>query len=88
MTRYGEVVLGLELKVWREGRPDPLSAGLTQLDNETPRKIETVFNQYSSGDEHGFTKTVVPVKRYFAFLPSNTQIYLYYQRMLLHPLNS
>ena len=30
--RYGEVVLGMELKVWREGRPDPLSAGLTQLD--------------------------------------------------------
>lgn len=30
--RYGDVVLAMELKVWREGRPDPLTAGLTQLD--------------------------------------------------------
>ncbi|MGF1522981.1 MAG: ATP-binding protein [Leptolyngbyaceae cyanobacterium] len=30
--RYGQVTLGMELKVWREGRPDPLVAGLAQLD--------------------------------------------------------
>jgi hypothetical protein len=30
--RYGAVTLGIELKVWREGRPDPLKAGLAQLD--------------------------------------------------------
>ncbi|WP_017328040.1 AAA family ATPase [Synechococcus sp. PCC 7336] len=30
--RYGDVTLGMELKVWREGRPDPLKAGLRQLD--------------------------------------------------------
>jgi hypothetical protein len=30
--RYGEVTLGMELKVWREGRPDPIHAGLEQLD--------------------------------------------------------
>jgi hypothetical protein len=30
--RYGAVTLGLELKVWRGGRPDPLTEGLTQLD--------------------------------------------------------
>ncbi len=30
--RYGDVTLGMELKVWREGRPDPLQAGLVQLD--------------------------------------------------------
>ncbi|MDB9525486.1 ATP-binding protein [Oscillatoria sp. CS-180] len=30
--RYGDVTLGMELKVWREGRPDPLQAGLEQLD--------------------------------------------------------
>lgn len=30
--RYGAVTLGMELKVWREGRPDPLKAGLDQLD--------------------------------------------------------
>jgi type II secretory pathway predicted ATPase ExeA len=30
--RYGDVILGMELKVWREGRPDPLSEGLKQLD--------------------------------------------------------
>ncbi len=30
--RYGDITLGMELKVWREGRPDPLKAGLEQLD--------------------------------------------------------
>ena len=30
--RYGAVTLGMELKVWRDGEPDPLTAGLTQLD--------------------------------------------------------
>jgi hypothetical protein len=29
---YGQVTLGMELKVWREGRPDPIKAGLEQLD--------------------------------------------------------
>jgi len=35
-VRYGrgddEVVLGIELKVWRDGEKDPLSEGLEQLD--------------------------------------------------------
>jgi type II secretory pathway predicted ATPase ExeA len=30
--RYGPVSLGIELKVWRAGRPDPLAEGLAQLD--------------------------------------------------------
>ena len=30
--RYGKVAIAMELKVWREGRPDPLKAGLEQLD--------------------------------------------------------
>lgn len=30
--RYGDVTLGMELKVWRDSRPDPLQAGLEQLD--------------------------------------------------------
>ena len=30
--RYGAVTLGLELKVWRDGAPDPLAEGLVQLD--------------------------------------------------------
>ena len=30
--RYGDVILAMELKVWREGRPDPIGAGLKQLD--------------------------------------------------------
>lgn len=29
---YGPVTLGMELKVWRDDRPDPLNAGLKQLD--------------------------------------------------------
>lgn len=30
--RYGEVTVAMELKVWRAGRPDPLQAGLAQLE--------------------------------------------------------
>jgi hypothetical protein len=30
--RYGEVTLGIELKVWRDGEGDPLAEGLAQLD--------------------------------------------------------
>jgi hypothetical protein len=30
--RYGTVTLAMELKVWRDGRPDPLGEGLGQLD--------------------------------------------------------
>ena len=30
--RYGGLTLGIELKVWRDGRPDPLDDGLKQLD--------------------------------------------------------
>lgn len=30
--RYGQTTLAIELKVWREGRPDPLMRGLQQLD--------------------------------------------------------
>ncbi|KAB2922898.1 MAG: ATP-binding protein [Candidatus Contendobacter sp.] len=30
--RYGPVTLGIELKVWRDGEPDPLTEGLAQLD--------------------------------------------------------
>ena len=30
--RYGKITLGMELKVWREGASDPLTAGLVQLD--------------------------------------------------------
>ena len=30
--RYGRVTLGMELKVWRDGAPDPLAQGLGQLD--------------------------------------------------------
>jgi hypothetical protein len=30
--RYGNFTLGMELKVWRDGKPDPLKEGLKQLD--------------------------------------------------------
>jgi hypothetical protein len=29
--RYGAVILGIEIKVWRDGRPDPLKKGLEQI---------------------------------------------------------
>ncbi len=31
--RYGDVTLGIELKVWRDTKPDPLRQGLGQLDS-------------------------------------------------------
>jgi type II secretory pathway predicted ATPase ExeA len=31
--RYSRVILGIELKVWRDRRPDPLAAGLLQLES-------------------------------------------------------
>ena len=31
--RYGALTLGLELKVWRQGRSDPLNSGLEQLES-------------------------------------------------------
>lgn len=33
LLRYGHVRLGIELKVWRAGRPDPLAQGLSQIDS-------------------------------------------------------
>ncbi|MFG6097876.1 ATP-binding protein [Leptothoe sp. ISB3NOV94-8A] len=35
--RYGNVTLGIELKVWRDKRADPLEAGLEQLDSYLAR---------------------------------------------------
>ncbi len=35
--RYGSLTLGIELKVWRDGRPDPVLAGLDQLDQYLAR---------------------------------------------------
>jgi hypothetical protein len=35
--RYGKVTLGMELKVWRDKRPDPLVKGLEQLDSYLAR---------------------------------------------------
>ena len=29
---HGDLTLGMELKVWRDGAPDPLAEGLEQLD--------------------------------------------------------
>ena len=31
--RYGAATMGMELKVWRDGEPDPLKEGLAQLDS-------------------------------------------------------
>jgi type II secretory pathway predicted ATPase ExeA len=35
--RYGAMILGIELKVWRTGRPDPLTRGLEQLEGYLER---------------------------------------------------
>lgn len=33
-----------------------------KLRNDTPRVMKDIFDQYTSGDDYGFTKTVVPVR--------------------------
>jgi hypothetical protein len=33
VLRYGQVTLGMELKVWRDGESNPLKEGLEQLDH-------------------------------------------------------
>jgi hypothetical protein len=35
--RYGSVTLGIEIKVWRDRRPDPLNRGLQQLESYLTR---------------------------------------------------
>ena len=50
--QYGDFVLAMELKVWRDGRPDPLKEGLAQLDDYLSRlSLETgwlmIFDQRS-----------------------------------------
>jgi hypothetical protein len=35
--RYGATTLGIELKVWRDRRPDPMPAGIEQLDQYLAR---------------------------------------------------
>jgi hypothetical protein len=39
--RYGSVILGIELKVWRTSRPDPLTKGLEQLEGYLDRLIQS-----------------------------------------------
>jgi hypothetical protein len=51
--RYGKETLGMELKVWRNTRPDPLVKGLEQLDRYLARLgLETgwlvIFDQRSN----------------------------------------
>jgi hypothetical protein len=35
--RYGKVILGIELKVWRDKKKDPFDEGLEQLDSYLAR---------------------------------------------------
>lgn len=43
-------------------KPFPGTTVRMKLENDTDRSIEAIFNQFSSGDNHEFNKTVVPVK--------------------------
>ena len=42
--------------------PRPGTAVWMKLRNHTARTARKIFDQYTSGDDYGFTKTVVPVK--------------------------
>jgi hypothetical protein len=43
-------------------RLQPGTTVLMKLDNHTSRTDKQIFDQYSSGDDYGFTKTVVPLR--------------------------
>jgi hypothetical protein len=40
--RYGDVTLGIELKVWRNRKVDPLAKGLDQLDRYLARLNQSI----------------------------------------------
>ena len=51
--RHGPDVLGIEIKVWRDRRPDPLAEGLPQLDGylaglNLPSGWLVIFDQRSA----------------------------------------
>lgn len=61
--RYGDVLLGIELKVWRDGRKDPLVEGLMQLDQylnglRQPSGWLIIFDRRSGLPEIGERTTV------------------------------
>lgn len=50
---------------WILERPESTNNGTTifmKLNNHSARTDKEIFDQYSSGDDYGFTKTVVPVR--------------------------
>lgn len=54
--RYGQVTLGIELKVWRDRRPDPREAGLAQLESYLNRIAQSdgwlvIFDRRSDAAE-------------------------------------
>ena len=53
-----------EKEDWILERPQDSSgtAIFLKLDNHSARSDKAIFSQYSSGEDYGFTKTVVPVK--------------------------
>lgn len=53
-----------EQEDWILERQDPARGTVVvmELNNHTARTTKKIFDQYSSGDDYGFNKTVVPVK--------------------------
>jgi anti-sigma regulatory factor (Ser/Thr protein kinase) len=49
---------------WIMEDPDPEKGTyvLMKLDNNTSRTCKEIYDQYSSGDDYGFTKTVIPIQ--------------------------
>jgi hypothetical protein len=66
--RYGNVVLGIELKVWRDRQADPLMKGLTQLDSYLARLDQStgwlvIFDRRSNAPElvDRLTQEILPM---------------------------
>ncbi len=70
--RYGDITLGIELKVWRDKKADPLAKGLEQLDSYLARLKQNsgwlvIFDRRSQTlpiEERLAVKTVVSERQY------------------------
>lgn len=59
---YFSHVAGTEEDGLLETQPGEGTAVFMKLSNHTSRTVKEIFDAYVSGDDYGFTKTVVPVK--------------------------
>ena len=48
--------------IWDAERPESGTTVWMQLNNDAAHTVRKIFNQFSSGDDYGFNKTIIPVR--------------------------